>query len=323
MTREKMVAYLRQNLPKYGLAAVKEDLIKRQKYPLLEVEAACLEALKPEDPLRKVKSGLAGGAAAGMVALLVVLALQHRQRPPEAPAPAAEPVPLPAPPPARLAVLAGPADTAGAAKALESGVKAFKAYKLEEALAAFDEAAHLDPHSAPARSNRGIVRLNLARRLMGSPAQGEAAAHFQKGRQDLRDCAAMDPELGRQTARSLAHDGAQWVRREQEAGRKPIDTSFLAVAMDLAGDDPKVLNEAASAYLWLGEAQKALGMLDRALFAEPGYFEAHLNRASALNALGRPAEALTELNAAEKLAPARPEIRQLRELIGAAAPPER
>jgi tetratricopeptide (TPR) repeat protein len=321
-----MIAYLRQNMTQYGLQAVKDDLINRQGYSLLEVEAASLEALKPEDPMRRIKTGLIAGAAVFMLAALAIN-VPRRPRAPAAPAAAAQPVPFPMPPPSRPALPAGPSDPAGSAQALSAGRADLKASRLEAALAAFDEAVRLDPRGAEARAERGLAHLKLWRRSMAARAGGgmidAAGEHFLKGRQDLRDCAALDAKLGRVVARSLSRDGAEWVRREQEAGHRPIDASFVALAVDLAGDDPEVLNQAASAALRLGEAKKALDLLGGALAADPRSVDAHLNRAAALNALGRHPEALAALSAAEKLDPARPEIKQLRELIGAAGPPER
>ncbi|MDD5657825.1 MAG: hypothetical protein PHF00_11305, partial [Elusimicrobia bacterium] len=150
MNRRKMVAYLRKNIPKYGLQAVKDDLVKRQLYAPIEVEAAVREALKPEDPFRQIKIGL---AAAGGVFLLATVAMWVFWMRPPAPRPAPSPdMPMPA---VRPALAVAPAsDPDAAVKSLEEGRAAFKSARLEEALADFDEALRLDPASAPARAER-------------------------------------------------------------------------------------------------------------------------------------------------------------------------
>jgi len=181
-----MVAYLRKNIPLYGAQAVKDDLIVRQGYPRLEVEAACLEAYKPQPTLLKRKPALIVEATACLLTFGILLSVHRPHRPAAAPASA-------------LALPAAPLRFAGSARALESGMRAVKSDRFEEALADFDEAARLDPQS----------------------------------------------------------------------------------------------------------------------------FSAQLARASVLNALGRRAEALSALSAAEKIDPTRPEIKQLRELIAASLPPQR
>ena len=66
-----------------------------------------------------------------------------------------------------------------------------------------------------------------------------------------------------------------------------------------------------------GRLEEALADFDEAVRFDPPSFSALLARASALNALGRRAEALAALSAAEKLDPTRPEVKQLREIIAA------
>lgn len=250
-----MVAYLRKHIPIHGLQAVKDDLVNRQGYPRLEVEAACVEALRPQPTFLRRKPALIVEVTACLLTAGILMSIRRGHRPVDA-APRAELPAFPLVAPASMAVPAAPAASA-----------------------------------ADQLCQRGLAQLRLWRGQKAPVEQGAlagaAGAQFMKGRQDLADCAALDAKLGRETARALAVDGADWVRREQGAGHRPIDTSFITLALDLAGNDPQVLTESAAAFL----------------------------------RLGRHADALAALTAAEKLDPSRPEIKQLRAQIGASLPP--
>lgn len=65
----------------------------------------------------------------------------------------------------------------------------------------------------------------------------------------------------------------------------------------------------------MARAEEALVALDRALALDPGYANAHVNRAGARLLLGRLAEAVADLDAALLLVPDDAEARALRDTV--------
>lgn len=140
--------------------------------------------------------------------------------------------------------------------------------------------------------------------------QGPSAAQQEQVRQQAAELESMLKERpdDRQVMVALGNlyfDASQW----------PEARDWYEKALTQQGDDPNVLTDLAVVYRNLGEPEKALELLDRALKRAPDHWQALFNKVVVLNFdLHRHEEATAALAQLKKLKAANPQVPDLSSL---------